>query len=238
MVLIWGDDGNRWGWKTWNGEKKAPNDAKGYLPKVPGYDGDRYKDPKGYQNYKRRVENFVAIAKAVIPEEQIGARLYYEVTGRAFEYMEGTDASQFQGRSGWRILLKVLEHFDEKPILKVGAAMDCFFSSDAIKENETYGDLAVRIDQAAQKCFDCKLEIPDHINIRQFFQAAEMTADKRATVLMAAGSQYDWKKVKDQLDTLYPHPVKKKNIWNKCAPPPAPAELAAQVGERSRPWRR
>ena len=71
------------------------------------------------------------------------------------------------------------------------------------------------IDQAAQKCFDRKLEIPDPVNIRQFFQAAEMTADKSATVLMAAGSQYDWKKVKDQLDTLYPHLVKKMNTWNK-----------------------
>ncbi len=73
--------------------------------------------------------------------------------------MEGADASQFQGRGGWRILLKVLEHFDEKPIVKVGSAMDCFFSCEPIKENETYGDLGVRIDQAAQKCSDCKLEI-------------------------------------------------------------------------------
>ena len=91
--------------------------------------------------------------------------------------------------------------------------MDWFFSCDAAKENETYGDLAVRIDQAAQKCSDCKLEIPDPIKIRQFFQAAEMTSDKRATVLMDAQSQYDWKTVKDQRDTLYPHLVKKKHFW-------------------------
>ena len=76
---------------------------------------------------RRKVEGFVAIAKAVIPEEQIGARLYYEVTGKAFEYLEGTDASQFAGKDGWRTLLKVLEHFDEKPIVKVGTAMDCLF---------------------------------------------------------------------------------------------------------------
>ena len=91
------------------------------------------------------------------------------MTGKAFEYLEGTDASQFQGEDGWRILLKILEHFDEKPIVKVGSAMDCFFSCEAIKENETYGDLAVRIDQAVQKCSDCKLEIPDPIKIRHFF---------------------------------------------------------------------
>ena len=48
----------------------------------------------------------MAIAKAVIPEEQIGAILYYEVTGKAFEYLERTDASQFQGVDGWRMLLR------------------------------------------------------------------------------------------------------------------------------------
>ena len=119
--------------------------------------------------------------------------------------------------------MKVLEHFDEKPIAMVGTAMDGFFTCESLKENETYGDLAVRLDQAVQKCADCKLEIPDPIKIRQFFQAADMTSDKRATVLMAAGSQYDWKKVKDQLDTLYPHPVKKKHLGYK--------------GASSSPWR-
>ena len=45
----------------------------------------------GYQNYKRKVQSFVEIAKAVIPEDQIGVRLYYEVTGKAFEHLEGTE---------------------------------------------------------------------------------------------------------------------------------------------------
>ena len=48
-----------------------------------------------------------------------------------------------------------------------------------------------------------------------------MTAGKRAAVLMAAQFQYDWKKVKDQLDTLYPHPVKKKNLNGKGASSPS-----------------
>ena len=74
----------------------------------------------------------------------------------------------------------------------------------------TYGDVALRIDQGAQKCLDCGLEIPDPIKIRQFFAASEMGGDKRATVLMAAGSEYNWKSVKDKLDTLYPHVIKKK----------------------------
>ena len=64
-------DRNRWDYT----DKRTSTEAKGYLPKVPGLDGDRQKDPKNYHTYKRRVESFVAIANAVIPEEQIGARL-------------------------------------------------------------------------------------------------------------------------------------------------------------------
>ena len=61
---------------SWHGpDSRKVTDARGYLPKVPGYDGDRKKNSKGYQNYKRKVESFVAIAKSVIPEEQIGVRL-------------------------------------------------------------------------------------------------------------------------------------------------------------------
>jgi len=123
-----------WGWQDGGGWKSA-TDAKGYLPKVPGYDGDRQKEPNGFQVYKRKVEGFVQIAKAVIPEDQIGARLYYEVTGKAFEYLQGTNARQFSGNDGWRVLLKVLEHFDEKPIVKVGTALDGFFTCESLKEN-------------------------------------------------------------------------------------------------------
>ena len=72
------------------GSSTAELQAKGYLPKVPGYDGDHQKNPKGFKAYKRKAEGFAEIAKAVIPEEQIGMRLYYEVTGKAFEYLEGT----------------------------------------------------------------------------------------------------------------------------------------------------
>ena len=101
----------------------------------------------------------------MIPEEHIGMRLYYEVTGKASEYLEGIDATQFAGKDGWRALLKVLEHFDEKPIVEVDTAMDCLFKCEGIKENETYGDLAVRLDREVQKCEDCGLEIPDPIKI-------------------------------------------------------------------------
>ena len=67
--------GNAWGWH--GGSSWRPStDAKGYLPKLPGYDGDRIKEPRGFQHYKRKVQNFVEIAKAVIPEDQIGVRLY------------------------------------------------------------------------------------------------------------------------------------------------------------------
>ena len=99
----WWRRGQDWSWQDTGSRTSTSTDAKGYLPKVPGYDGDRQKNPKGFQIYKRKVEGFVVIAKAVIPEEQIGVRLYYEVTGKAFEYLEGTDANQFAGKDGWRI---------------------------------------------------------------------------------------------------------------------------------------
>ena len=83
------------------GSSIAELQAKGYLPKVPGYDGDHQKNPKGFKAYKRKAEGFAEIAKAVIPEEHIGIRLYYEVTGKAFEYLEGIDAGQFAGKDGW-----------------------------------------------------------------------------------------------------------------------------------------
>ena len=76
---------------------------------------------------------------------------------KAFDYLDGTDASQFSGKDGWKVLLKVLEHLDEKPIVKVGTEMEVFFTCESLKENETYGDLAVRLDQAVQKCADCNL---------------------------------------------------------------------------------
>ena len=60
----WRDDSNKWDWSP---HKRTSGEAKGYLPKVPGFDGDRQKDPKSFQHYRRRVESFVAIAKAVIP---------------------------------------------------------------------------------------------------------------------------------------------------------------------------
>ena len=89
-------------------------------------------------------------------------------------------------------MLTILEHFDERPIVKMGTSMDQFSNTVALKDNETYGDLAVRIEQAAQRCKYCKLDIPDAINIRQFFVSS------------------DWLKVKSKLDTLYPHAVKKR----------------------------
>ena len=85
-----------------------------------------------------------------------------------------------------------------------------FFSCEAIKENKTYSDLAVRLDREVQKCEDCGLEIPDPIKIWQFFQAAGMTADECETVLMATDYRYDWKELKEQLDKLYPQSTKKK----------------------------
>ena len=47
---------------------------------------------------------------------------------------------------------------------------------------------ALRIEQASQRCKDCSFDIPDAIKIRQFFVSSEMPADKRAMVLMSAGS--------------------------------------------------
>ena len=59
----WWRRGQSWGWQDGGGWKTS-TDAKGYLPKVPGYDGDRQKEPKGFQVYKRKVEGFVQIRSA------------------------------------------------------------------------------------------------------------------------------------------------------------------------------
>ena len=87
----------------------------------------------------------------------------------AFDFMEGTTASQFgKDKHGWKVLLKVLEHFNGKPFNKVSSAMDHFFAAENLKDGETYANLAVRFEQASQQCHDCKLEIQDPIDIRQF----------------------------------------------------------------------
>ena len=57
-------------------------------------------------------------------ESQVGPLLYYEICGRAFENFEGPTVQQLAGDDGWKILLMILEHFDERPIVKMGMAMD------------------------------------------------------------------------------------------------------------------
>lgn len=89
--------------------------------------------------------------------------------------------------------------------------MDHSSAAEALKDGETYADPAVSIEQAAQRCHDCMLEIPDTIDIRQFSQSAEMLADTRATVLMDAGSTYDSEMVRNSTVTLYQHVVKMKS---------------------------
>ena len=130
---------NKWGYgwnKGWaGGAGRGSGDHKGHLPKVPFFDGDKTKDSKCYRTYKRKVENWVEIAKEIIGEAQVGPRLYYEITGKAFEYLEGTTAQQFAGDDGWKVLLKILDHFDERPIVKMGTAMDQFFNAETLKDN-------------------------------------------------------------------------------------------------------
>ena len=99
-----------WGSQGWS---RASRDMRGLLPRVPHFDGDQAGARTCYQKYKRRVENFVEIARELMPEAHIGPRLYYEITGKAFEHPEGTKAEQFSGESGKKVLLTVLEHFDE-----------------------------------------------------------------------------------------------------------------------------
>ena len=49
----------------------------------------------------------------------------------------------------------------------------------SLTQGETYTDVALRIDQAAQKCRDCSFEIPAPSKIRHFFAASEMGGDKK-----------------------------------------------------------
>ena len=88
-------------------EERRP---RGNIPKIPDFDGDKSKDRYCYRKYVRRVENFVAIASKIISLEEISVRLYNELTGKAFDYMEGTTPDQFDRKDGYKILLKVLAH--------------------------------------------------------------------------------------------------------------------------------
>ena len=44
----WWRRGQDWSWQDTGSRTSISTDAKGYLPKVPGYDGDRQKNPKGF----------------------------------------------------------------------------------------------------------------------------------------------------------------------------------------------
>ena len=187
-----------------------PNKAKmrGTLPKAPEFNGDKRKDPQCYRKYCRRVDTYVEIALKIISEEEIGLRLYDALSDDAFDFLEGVPAKTFGVKNGWKALLEVLKHFDEPPILKMGTSMDGFFKLEPLKSGETYEELAVRIDKAAQKCSETGLVIPDPIKIRYFFIAAAFSDHQQATLLMSTGGAYDWSALKKSVATLYPRPQK------------------------------
>ena len=153
---------------------------RGNLPPPPSYDGARHKDPKGYRRYFRRVEGWYEIASLIIPEEEIGPRLFHALEGQAFDHFEGVKASTFAHKDGWKKLLKALEYFDERLVVKTGSAMDEFYGIGGVKDGETYADAAHRLDRVVQRCHDVQLQIAEPLVIRQFFKMAGFDDDKKA----------------------------------------------------------
>ena len=136
-----------WRWPAPSTEERFR--PRGNLPEPPSLDGKIHSQPRKFQDYPRKVDGWVAIARKCITPEEMGPRLYNKLEDKAFEYMDGTTADTFAIPDGVEVLMKALEpKFGEKPLLKIGSAMDGFFNLAAVQKNETLGDFADRLETA------------------------------------------------------------------------------------------
>ena len=151
----------------------------------------------------------MAIAEKIIDQSEIGLRLYAAIEGPAAEFLEDVPAKTFGGIDGWRVLVRILrDKYDEPRMHKVGAAMRNFFNLQlAADKTATLRDVADYMDQAARQCRDAGLEIPDAVMIYFFFQHSNSNMDRQANLLLRTGGEYDWPKIKQAIDLLYPNVV-------------------------------
>ena len=189
---------------------------RGNLPAAPTFDGDRRKDPKCFKKYANRVDSYVAIAEKIIDDGEIGLRLHAALEGEAADFLEDVPARVFGEKDGWRVLLKVLkEKYDETRMSKVGNAMKSFFSmqvSSGDKDNKpcTMRDIIDKMDQAARACKDAGLSIPDPVMIYFFFVHSNSSSERQANLLLRTNGEYDWSKIKQAVELLYPTVVVKQ----------------------------
>ena len=182
-------------------DKKRP---RGNLPQAPAFTGDRRADPKCFKKYVNKVDSYVELARKIIDDGEIGLRLHAALDGDAADYLEDVPANTFGGQDGWRILLRVLrDKFDETRQHKIGSAMKGFFKLQV--GNCSLREAADQLDRAHRQCRDSGLTIPDSIMIHFYFEHTGMGQDKQANLLLRTNGEYDWKKIKQAVDLLYPN---------------------------------
>ena len=182
-------------------DKKRP---RGNLPQAPIFTGDKRTDPKCFKKYVNKVDSYVELARKIIDDGEIGLRLHAALDGDAADYLEDVPANTFGGVDGWRILLRVLrDKFDETRQHKIGSAMKGFFKLQV--GNCTLREAADALDRAHRQCRDSGLTIPDSIMIHFYFEHTGMGQDKQANLLLRTNGEYDWKKIKQAVDLLYPN---------------------------------
>ena len=179
---------------------------RGNLPPAPPFDGDRKKDAKCFKHWLSKVDSYIEIAKKIIDDSEIGLRLHAALEGEAAEYLEDIPARTFGVTNGWQVLIGVLkEKYDERRMHKIGAAMKGFFNMNTNeKQNMTLVEVADLMDKAARRCREADLVLPDEIMTYFFFQHTNANMERQANILLRTGGEYNWKKVKQAVELLYP----------------------------------
>ena len=88
--------------------------------------------------------------------------------------------------------------------------MDEYYDIKPLQSGETLQKLASRIDKASRRCYECELAIPDPSLVHHFLKKSGLDSRSQATLLMAGGSDYKWKTLKEAAITLYPKPSAKR----------------------------
>ncbi|CAK0805200.1 unnamed protein product [Prorocentrum cordatum] len=201
------------------------NRPRGNLPPPPEFSGE-LDDPTVFKCYKALVDNWVFIAENIIGPEEIGPRLFGALKDKAFEYVEDDAPSTFAVPNGVELLLQKLALFDQLPSVKIGSAMDDFF-------------IWIISKQAVLQAKAVELDIPDPIIIRQFMKSSQLDAKTQATLLMAAGSTFKWKPLKEQAATLFPLPLVPRNKYQgdrKWRPQLNSVNMANNDGQHDEVW--
>ena len=177
---------------------------RGNLPQAPSFDGSIKKNPKAFKQWLQKIDSYIEIAKHIIGPEEIGLRLHAALEGDAAAYLEGIPAKTFGVTDGWKVLVQVLkDKFAEKRMHLIGGAMKSFFQLQ-VDRNSTLTEVADQMDRAARLCAESDLTLPDEIMVYFFFEHSGCSFERRANILLRTGGEYNWKKVKQAVELLYP----------------------------------